>query len=66
MCRRSSSEYVLYGRRSAKPGPSLFGWLRELWRPHRPQVEEAEVVPFPADAAAPAEQEADRRGSQAA
>jgi hypothetical protein len=66
MCRLSSSEYDLYRRTSVKPGRSLFGWLRDLWRPRRPQVEEAEVVPFPAEAAVRADQEADRRGSRAA
>jgi hypothetical protein len=66
MCWRSSSEYDLYGRTSVRPGPSLFGWLRDLWLPRRPQVEEAEVVPFPAEAAARADREADRRGSKAA
>jgi hypothetical protein len=66
MCRRSSSEYDLYRRTSARPRRSLFGWLRDLWRPRQPQVEEAEVVPFPAEAAVRADQEADRRGSKAA
>jgi hypothetical protein len=66
MCRRSSSEYDLYGRTSARPRRSLFGRLRDLWRPRQPQVEEAEVVPFPVDAAVRADQEADRRGSKAA
>jgi hypothetical protein len=66
MCRLSSSEYDLYRRTSAKPGRSLFGWLRDLWRPRRPQVEEGEVVAFPAEAAASAPQEADRRRSRAA
>jgi hypothetical protein len=66
MCSRSSSDYDLYGRTSARPGRSLIGWLRDLWRPRRPQVQEAEVVPFPAEAAARAGQEADRRGSKAA
>jgi hypothetical protein len=68
MCRRSSLEYDLYyGRTSAKPGRSLLAWLRDLWRPRRPQVQEAEVVPFPAEAAPPrADQEAGRRGAKAA
>lgn len=57
MCWRSSAEYDLYRRTSARPGRSLFGWLRDLFRPRRPQVEEAEVVPFPAVAAARADQE---------
>ena len=66
MCRLSSSEYDLHRRTSAKPGRSLFGWLRELWRPRPPQVKEADVVPFPAEAAASADQQADRRRSEAA
>jgi hypothetical protein len=66
MCRLSSSEYDLYRRTSAKPGRSVLEWLRDLWRPRRPQVEEAEVVPFPAEAAASADPEADRRRSRAA
>lgn len=64
MCWRSSSEYDLYGRTSARPGRSVFAWLRDLWRPRQPQVEEAEVVPFPA--AGCADQEADRGGPKAA
>ena len=66
MCRLSSSEHDLYRGTSAKPGRSLFGWLRDLFRSRRPQVEETEVVPFPAEAAVPADQEADRRRSKAA
>jgi hypothetical protein len=66
MCWRSSAEYDRYGRTSARPGRSLFGWLRDLWRPRRPQMEEAEVVAFPAEAAARADQDADRRNSRAA
>jgi hypothetical protein len=66
MCRLTSSEYALYRRTSVKPGRSLFGWLRDLWRPRQPQVKEAEVVPFPADAAARVDQETDRRGAKAA
>lgn len=66
MCRLSSSKCDLYGRTSTKPGRSLFGWLHDLWQARRPQVQEAEVVPFPADAATPADQEADRRDSKVA
>jgi hypothetical protein len=66
MCRLSSSEYDVYGRTSARPGRSLFGWLRDLWRPRVPQAEEAEAVPFPAAAAASADQTPDRNRSRAA
>jgi hypothetical protein len=40
--------------------------LHELWRPRLPQVEEAEVVRFPAEVAASADQEADQKRSEAA
>jgi hypothetical protein len=66
MGRLSSSEYDLDRRASVKPGRSLFGWLRDLWRPRVPQAEEAEVVPFPAAAAASADQTPDRNRSSAA
>jgi len=66
MCRPSSSEYDLYTRTSAKLGRSLFGWLRDLFGPRRPQAEKTEVVPFPAEAAASVDGEADRRRSRAA
>ena len=66
MCRLSSSEYDLYRRTSSKPGRSLLGWLRDLWRPRPPRVEEAEVVPFAPERAARVNREADRRGSRAA
>jgi hypothetical protein len=66
MCRLSSSEYDLYRRTRAKPGRSLFEWLRDLWRLRRPQVAAADVVPFPAEAAASVNQEAERRSSKAA
>jgi hypothetical protein len=65
MCRRSSSDYDFYRRPSAKPGRSLFGWLRDLWRPRVPEVEEAEVLPFPAEAAR-TDRETDRGGAKAA
>lgn len=66
MCRRSSSEYDLYRRTSAKPERSVLNWLRDLFRPRRPQVEEAEVIAFPAEVAPSADQAADRRRSNAA
>ena len=66
MCRLSASEHRLYGRTSVKPGRSLLGWLRELWRSREPQMAEAEVVAFPAEAEAGVDQEADPRRSKAA
>ena len=66
MCWRSSSEYDLFGRARARPGRSLSEWLRDLWRARRPQLEEAEVVAVPAEAAVSADQEPDRRRSKAA
>ena len=66
MCRLSSSQHDLYSRTNSELRRSLFGWLRDLWRPRQPQVEQAEVVPFPTEAAARADREADRRGTKAA
>ena len=66
MCRLSSSDYDLYPRANPGSGRSLFAWLRDLWRSRRPQVEEAEVIPFPAEVAPSADREADRRCSNAA
>jgi hypothetical protein len=68
MCRMSSSDYDLYRRTDSKPGRSLLAWLRDLWRPRQPQVEqaEAEVVRFPAEAVARADPKAGRGGSKAA
>jgi hypothetical protein len=65
MCRRSFAEDDLYRRTSASLRRALAGWLRDLFRPRRPQVEEAEVVPFPA-AAGRAAREVERRDSEAA
>lgn len=66
MCRLSSAEYDRYRRTNAGPRRSLFGWLRDLWRPRQPKVEEVAVVPFPAEAAASADQASDRKRSKAA
>jgi hypothetical protein len=73
MCWRSASEYDLYtrtnsraARTSSKPARSLVEVLRDLFRPRRPQVEQAEVVPFPAGSAASAGKEVDRESSKAA
>jgi hypothetical protein len=40
--------------------------LRDLFRPRRPQVAQAEVVPFPVEVATRTDTEADREGSKAA
>jgi hypothetical protein len=71
MCRRS--EYDLYARTSSKPARtnskparSLVEVLRDLFRPRRPQVAQAEVVPFPAEVAPPTDNEVDHEGSKAA
>jgi hypothetical protein len=71
MCRRS--EYDLYARTSSKPARtdskparSLVEVLRDLFRPRRPQVAQAEVVPFPAEVATRTDKQADREGSKAA
>ena len=66
MCRLSSSQYDLYRRTNSGVFRSLFGWLRDLWRPRQPPVKEAEVVMFSAAAAARGNQEADRKRSKAA
>ena len=69
MCRRS--EYDLYARASSTPARtnsnpprSMVEELRDLFRPRRPQVAQAEVVPFPV--ATSTDTEADREGSKAA
>jgi hypothetical protein len=71
MCRRSA--YDLYARASSKPARtkfkparSLVQALRDLFRPRRPKVAQAEVVPFPAEVATPADKEAGHEGSKAA
>ena len=71
MCRRS--EYDLYARTgskpartNSKPARSLVEVLRDLFRPRRPTVAQAEVVPFPAAVAIHTDKEADREGSKAA
>jgi hypothetical protein len=66
MCRLSSSEYDFYRRTNSRPGRSLFAWLRDLWQRPQPQVEKAEVVRFPAEPAARADQRADQKRSEAA
>ena len=72
MCSRWASEYRDYTRASSKPergasgsGRSLVEVVRDLFRPRRPQVQDAEVVTFPATAARDAEK-ADREDSRAA
>jgi hypothetical protein len=71
MCRRS--EYDLYARASSKPARtnskparSLVEVLRDLFRPRRPQVAQAEVVSFPAEVATRTDKEAGREDSKAA
>jgi hypothetical protein len=71
MCRRS--EYDLHARasskparRNSKPARSLVEVLRDLFRPRRPQVAQAEVVPFPAEVATGTDKEPGREGSKAA
>jgi hypothetical protein len=71
MCRRS--EYDLYARTSSKPARtnskparSLVEVLRDLFRPRRPKVAQAEVVPFPAEVPTRTDKEASREGSKAA
>jgi hypothetical protein len=69
MCLRP--EYDLYARTSSKPlrskpARSLLEMLRDLFRPRRPQVEQAEVVPFSAERAARTSKEVDRDSSKAA
>ena len=72
MC-RSASDYRFYARTHAKPartpskpGRSLVEVLRDWFRPRRPQVQEAEVVPFPAGAEVRADRQVEREGSRAA
>jgi hypothetical protein len=68
MCRRS--EYARTtstpARTNSKPARSLMEVLRDLFRPRRPQVAQAEVVPFPVEVAIRTDKEADRKGSKAA
>jgi hypothetical protein len=66
MCWRSYSEHDRYGRTSATPRRSLLAWLRDLLRPRRPQLQDAEVIPFPTQAAATPAREAERKRSEAA
>jgi hypothetical protein len=69
MCLRS--EYDLYRRTSSqsvssKPARSLMEMLRDLFRPRRPQVAQAEVVPFLAERTACTDKEVVRENSKAA
>jgi hypothetical protein len=71
MCRRS--EYDLYRRTSSKlaptdskPARSLVEVFRDLFRPRRPQVAQAELIPFPAEVESRTDQQADREGAKAA
>jgi hypothetical protein len=53
-------------RTNSKPARSLVELLRDLFRPRRPQVAQAEVVPFPTEVATHTDEEAGREGSKAA
>jgi hypothetical protein len=69
MCWRS--EYEFYARRSSKPASSklarsLVDVLRELFRPRRPQVEQAQVVPLRAALTIRTEEQVDHKASKAA
>ena len=69
MCWRS--EYDLYARTvskpaSSKPARSLMDVLRELFRPRRPQVEQAQVVPFQSRLTTCTERKVDHEGAKAA
>jgi hypothetical protein len=72
MCRRSAHDYDLYARTRSRPGTaprpvrSLVEILRDLFRPRRPQVQEAEVVTFPGGAAPSGDKAIDREDSRAA
>jgi len=73
MCWRSASEYDLHtrtisrhARTNVKPARSLMEMLRDLFRPRRPQVNQTEVVPFPAGSAARTDKKVDRESSKAA
>lgn len=73
MCRRSAHDYDLYARMrsrptpaSSKPARSLVEVLRDLFRPRRPQVQEAEVVPFPVGTAPAGDDAVERKGPRAA
>jgi hypothetical protein len=73
MCWRSASDFDLYARRAAKPvrttskpARSLVEVWRDLFRRRRPQVAPAEVVRFPAGAAAGTDEAGEREGAKAA
>jgi hypothetical protein len=70
MCWRSAHDYDLHARTRStaapKPARSLVEVLRDLFRPRRPQVQEAEVVPFPAGAAPSGDKAVNRKGRRAA
>jgi hypothetical protein len=70
MCRRSEHLYARTSskptRTNSKPARSLVEVLRDLFRPRRPTVARAEVVPFPAAVATRTDKEVDREDSKAA
>ena len=69
MCWRP--EYDLYARTGSKPASSrparsLMDILRELFRPRRPQVEQAQVVPLRSGLTTRTGKEVDHKSSKAA
>ena len=73
MCRLSAHDYELHARMrsrpegpASKPARSLVEVLRDLFRPRRPQVQDAEVVPFPVGTAPSRDKTIDREGPRAA
>ena len=71
MCWRSAYDYDLYARTSSKPvsskpARSLLEVLRDLFRPRRPQEEQAEIVPLQAGVATRRDKEVVRDRSEAA
>ena len=69
MCWRS--EYEFYARTNSKPASSrtarsLMDVMRELFRPRRPQVEQAQVVPLRAGLTTRTGKEGGHEGTKAA
>jgi len=73
MCWRSAHDYDPYARTRSRPTPvtsrparSLVEVLRDLFRQRRPQVQVAEVVPFPVGLAPSGDKAVGREGPRAA